>query len=124
MNQASGEPVKIGVVSDGQSAAIDNSAQFDVANATAAYLNEHKGGIGGRPIELVECETQADPARGADCGNQMVEEGVVAVAVAESGVAESVWQPLADSDIPVMFFGAGSSTILSDDTSFTTSDPT
>nr|MDT0667299.1 hypothetical protein [Micromonospora sp. DSM 115978] len=47
--QATGEPVKIGVISDGQSAAIDNSIQFYVADATAAYFNEHRSGIGGRP---------------------------------------------------------------------------
>ncbi|WP_026240074.1 ABC transporter substrate-binding protein [Parafrankia discariae] len=122
--QATGAPVKIGVISDGQSAAIDNSIQFDVAEATASYLNERRSGIGGRPIELVECETLADPAKGADCANQMIEEDVVAVTVAESGVAESIWQPLADANIPVMFFAAGSPALLADtESTFTLSDP-
>ncbi|MCK9901781.1 ABC transporter substrate-binding protein [Frankia sp. Cpl3] len=123
VDKAAGEPVKIGIISDGKSAAIDNSVQFAVADATVKYLNEHRGGIGGRPVEIVKCETQADPARGADCGNQMVEKDVVAVAVGESAVAEGVWQPLADADIPTMFFGAGSPAILSDPTSFTVGDP-
>ncbi|WP_420497813.1 ABC transporter substrate-binding protein [Parafrankia soli] len=123
--QATGAPVKIGVISDGRSAAIDNSIQFDVAEATASYLNERRSGIGGRPIELVECETLADPAKGADCANQMIEEDVVAVTVAESGVAESVWQPLADAHTPVMFFAAGSPALLADTGStFALSDPT
>ena len=96
-----------------------------MADATAKWLNEHKSGIGGRPIELVTCETQADPARGADCGNQMVEEDVVAVAVGESAVAESVWQPLADANIPAMFFGAGGPALLADtESTFTLGDPT
>ncbi|WP_018501784.1 ABC transporter substrate-binding protein [Parafrankia discariae] len=124
VDKAAGEPVKIGVVSDGRSASIDNSVQFSVAEATAKWWNEHHGGVGGRPIELVTCETQADPARGTDCGNQMIEKNVVAVAVGESAVAEGVWQPLADADIPVMFFGAGSESILSDPNSFTVGDPT
>ncbi|MCK9930478.1 ABC transporter substrate-binding protein [Frankia sp. Mgl5] len=124
VDKAAGEPVKIGIVSDGKSAAIDNSVQFAVAEATAKYLNEHRGGIGGRPVELVTCETQADPARGTDCGNQMIEKDVVAVAVGESAVAEGVWKPLAEADIPVMFFGAGSPSILSDPNSFTIGDPT
>ncbi|MEX5636833.1 ABC transporter substrate-binding protein [Parafrankia sp. FMc2] len=120
---AAGEPVKIGIVSDGRSAAIDNSVQFDVAEATAKYLNEHRGGIGGRPVELVTCETQADPAKATDCGNQMIENDVVAVAVGESGVGDSVWEPLAAADVPVMLYGATNPTVLSDPTTFTVSDP-
>ncbi|OHV74243.1 ABC transporter substrate-binding protein [Pseudofrankia sp. BMG5.36] len=125
VNKAAGNPVKIGIVSDGKSAIVDNSIQFDVADATAAYLNEHKGGIGGRPIELVKCETQSDPGKGTDCGNQMVEENVVAVAIGESGVAEFVGKPLADANIPAMFFGAGSDALLDDsESTYTLGDPT
>lgn len=122
---AAGEPVKIGVISDGATAAFDTSAQFDVAAATAAFLNERHSGIGGRPIELVTCETQADPAKGADCGNQMVRDGVVAVAIGESGVVDSVWQPLADANVPAMLYGAGSTSILTDkESTFILGDPT
>ncbi|WP_238428249.1 ABC transporter substrate-binding protein [Frankia nepalensis] len=124
IDRAVGAPVKIGIVSDGKAAAIDNSIQFDVADATARYLNEHQGGIGGRPVELVTCETQGDPARGTDCGNQMIEKGVVAVAVGESAVGDAVWQPLADADIPVMFYGLTSPAALTDPTTFVVSDPT
>ncbi|WP_157472620.1 ABC transporter substrate-binding protein [Frankia sp. EAN1pec] len=123
VRKAAGTPVKIGIVSDGRSAAIDNSVQFAVAKATAKYLNEHRGGIGGRPVELVTCETQADPAKGTDCGNQMVEKDVVAVAVSESAVGDSVWQPLADADVPAMLYSATSPTALTDPTTFTVTDP-
>lgn len=122
---AKGEPVKIGVISDGKSASGDNSIQFRVADATVKYLNERRSGIGGRPIELVTCETQADPARGVDCGNRMIEDDVVAVAVGESAVNASIWQPLADANIPVMFFGAGDPALLADsESTFTLGDPT
>ncbi|MDT3442915.1 MULTISPECIES: ABC transporter substrate-binding protein [unclassified Pseudofrankia] len=125
VHRAAGEPVKIGIISDGKSAAVDNSVQFDVAAATAKWLNERKGGIGGRPIELVKCETQSDPGKGADCGNQMIEADVVAVAIAESSVAESVARPLADANIPAMFFGVGNPSILQDTESmYTLGDPT
>ena len=124
ISEASGEPVKVGVISDGKSAAIDNSIQFDVAEATAAYLNKHRSGLGGRPIEVVTCETQADPAKGTDCGNRMIEEGVVAVTVGESGVAESIWQPLSDANIPTMFYGAGTPSLLEDaESTFILADP-
>nr|WP_238429541.1 ABC transporter substrate-binding protein [Frankia nepalensis] len=122
---AAGDPVKVGVISDGATAAFDASVQFDVAAATTAYLNERRSGIGGRPIELVTCETQADPSKGADCGNQMVQAGVAAVVIGESGVADSVWQPLADANLPAMFYGAGSPAILTDsESTFTLGDPT
>lgn len=122
-DKATGEPVRIGIVSDGRSAALDNSIQFDVADAAATWLNEHRGGIAGRPIELVTCETQGDPGRGADCGNQMIERDVVAVAIGESGVGDSVAQPLTDADVPAMFYGLTAPALLNDPTTFTVSDP-
>lgn len=125
VDQAEGEPVKVGFVGDGQSAAGDNSAEFDVVEATVAYLNEHKAGLAGRPIELVTCETQSDPGRGTDCGNQMVEAGVALVGIGATGVYESVWQPLHDAGVPAVFFAASGETILGDpDGSFTFASPT
>jgi branched-chain amino acid transport system substrate-binding protein len=52
----------------------------------------------------VTCETGGDPAGGTDCANQLVEEDVVAVALSQSAVADSVWEPLHESGIPTMFF--------------------
>ncbi|OHV65061.1 branched-chain amino acid ABC transporter substrate-binding protein [Pseudofrankia sp. BMG5.36] len=122
---ASGEPVKIGVISDGATPAFDASSQLDVADATAAYLNERHSGFGGRPIKIVKCETQADPSKAADCANQLVAGDVVAVAVAESGVVDDVWKPLAAANIPTMLYGAGSTDVLADsESSFTLGDPT
>lgn len=123
--KAAGEPVRIGVISDGRSAAIDNSIELAVAHATANFLNERRSGIGGRPIKLVMCETHSDPAGGADCGNRMVEEDVVAVAIGASAVTESMWPPLAAANIPAMFFGSGNPTLLADtESTFTLGDPT
>src|SRR5262245_43551420 len=47
VNKASGEPVKIGMVSDGATQAYDNTDELRAAQAAAKYWNEHKGGIGG-----------------------------------------------------------------------------
>jgi branched-chain amino acid transport system substrate-binding protein len=87
---ASGEPVLIGMVSDGATQAFDNTDELRTAEATAEYWNTHRGGVGGRPIEIVTCETGADPAGGTNCANQMVEEQVVAVALSQSAVADAV----------------------------------
>src|SRR5215475_12965764 len=102
-DHASGEPVKIGMVSDGATAAYDNRDELRAGKATADFWNEHRGGIGGRPIEVVTCETGGDPAGATDCGNRMVEKGVVAVTVAQSAVTDSLWEPLHDAGIPAFF---------------------
>jgi branched-chain amino acid transport system substrate-binding protein len=114
VDEASGEPVRVGFVYDGQGTAGDNQGDLDTANATVEYLNTHRGGIAGRPIELVVCDTQTDPARGTDCGNQMVEEGVPLVAIGQSGVYESIWQPLHDAGIPTIFFTTTGENMLGD----------
>jgi branched-chain amino acid transport system substrate-binding protein len=113
-NRATGDSVRIGIVTDGATAAYDTSDEARAAQATAHFWNEHRGGIGGRPIELVTCETAGDPAGGTDCGNQMVEEGVVAVIFNNSGVAEQAWEPLHAAGIPTMLYQATADRMNSD----------
>jgi branched-chain amino acid transport system substrate-binding protein len=121
---ASGEPVRIGMVSDGATQAFDNTDELRTAEATAEYWNTHRGGVGGRPIEIVTCETGADPAGGTNCANQMVEEEVVAVALSQSAVADAVWEPLHAAGVPTLFFQTSAEDLLSDsETSFTMVNP-
>jgi len=114
---AEGEPVKIGLVSDGATQAFDNTDELRAGQATVEYLNTHKAGIAGRPVELVTCEAKAEPATATDCANQFVEEGVVAVTLGQSAVAESIWEPLHAAGIPTMFFLASGEQIATDDQS-------
>lgn len=100
---ASGEPVRVGLISDGATAAFDNSDELRAGEATAEYLNQHQAGIGGRPIEIVSCETGGDPAGGTDCANQMVEQDVVAVALSQSAVTGVVWETLHAAGVPSWF---------------------
>lgn len=121
---AAGEPVRIGLVSDGQSPAFDARIEIFAAQATVDFWNARRGGIGGRPIELVTCETAADPAAGTDCGNQMVEQNVVAVAIGQSTVPEAIWEPLKQAGVPTMFFQTNGEGILADaGASFVISNP-
>lgn len=121
---ASGEPVLVGMVSDGATDAFDNTDELRAAEATAEYWNTHRGGVGGRPIEVVTCETGADPAGATDCANRFVEEDVVAVALSQSAVAESVWEPLHAAGVPTLFFQTNGEDMLSDtETSFVMVNP-
>ncbi|HET6953520.1 MAG TPA: ABC transporter substrate-binding protein [Acidimicrobiales bacterium] len=114
VDEGSGEPLLVGFIADGQSAAGDNTIDLQVAEATVRYLNEHRAGIAGRPVELVTCETRSDPSRGADCANQMIEKGVPVVGVGATGVYENVWQPLHGAGVPTVFFAGSGEAILGD----------
>ncbi|OHV57145.1 branched-chain amino acid ABC transporter substrate-binding protein [Pseudofrankia sp. BMG5.36] len=122
--QATGAPVKIGVITEGTSPVADHTTDKRVAEATVKYLNEHKGGIGGRPIEATYCETVGDLSKASDCGNRMIEAGVAAVLIGTSGVIESAWKPLNDAKIPVMIYGSSDPGLLTSPTTFTLGNPT
>src|SRR5688572_12022111 len=55
-NAAKGTPVTIGVISNGKTPTVDQSDEKIVAAATAKWINEFQGGLGGRPMEIKVCE--------------------------------------------------------------------
>ncbi|MDT3439110.1 MULTISPECIES: ABC transporter substrate-binding protein [unclassified Pseudofrankia] len=121
---AKGAPVKIGIVTEGKSQVSDMSAQNTVADGTAKWLNEHRAGIAGRPIELVKCDALGDPGKATDCGNKLIEAGVVAAVFGESAVMQDAWKPLHDAGIPVMLYATSERALLADkDSTFILSDP-
>ncbi|WP_238429381.1 ABC transporter substrate-binding protein [Frankia nepalensis] len=120
---ATGDPVKIGMISDGKAPTSDTSVEGRVADATVEWINARRGGLGGRPIQLVTCEALADPAKAADCGNRMVEENVVAVVFGGPAFPDAAWQPLHDAHIPTMFYANSSPALLADPETFVLADP-
>ncbi len=123
-NPATGKPVVIGMITEGTSASIDNSQDIDAFNLAFEWINERRGGLGGRPMELVICETQLDAGKATDCANQMIAEGVPAVLMGLSSNTEQVWQPLHDAGIPLMMAGASPEVVLADpDSTFILADP-
>lgn len=48
------------------------------ARAAAAYVNDH-GGIGGRPIEIVSCDSKYDPGASRACAQKAVAQNALAV---------------------------------------------
>ncbi|HKY13694.1 MAG TPA: ABC transporter substrate-binding protein [Microthrixaceae bacterium] len=113
-NKATGEPVKIGLISHGATEALDNDIELVVAEATVEWLNNHHGGMGGRPFELVTCVDGNDPAKAADCANRMIEEEVAGVVLGSHSQPESVYIPLDEAGVPVMFYATGVAKILDD----------
>jgi len=113
-NPATGTPVKVGVISNGKTPTIDNSQETPVAEATASWINDYLGGIGGHPIQLVICNDGNEPGKAVDCANQMLQEKVVAVVIGQNGVAESSWRPLHDSGVPVFNYASGNESMASD----------
>ena len=67
----SGDPVKFGIV-------MPSYTYQSQLNATAAYLTEHAGGVGGRPIELEVCQVSM-----TECADQFAADPAV-IAVLEN----------------------------------------
>lgn len=100
MNVASGEPVKIGYISDGTSAVVDNLDEMLTAVATFDYINERLGGLSGRPIEVVTCEVKGDAALATECADRMLHEDVVAVVSYVTGQEAPIAEVLQGADMP------------------------
>lgn len=105
-NKATGTPVKVGLVSDGKSDTIDNTPEINAAKASAQYLNDYLGGIGGHPIDLEVCETHQTPAGATDCATKMVQANVVAVLYGVTGQGGSLFKGLEGSSIPLIALGS------------------
>ncbi len=77
---ATGEPIKIGMINQ-EDTPLGSFPELRLgAQAAVDWINAELGGVGGRPIELVTCTTQFNPEQSKACAQEMVEEGVVAVA--------------------------------------------
>jgi branched-chain amino acid transport system substrate-binding protein len=116
---ASGEPVRVGFINDGKSPVRDATVDVEVARATADYLNEYRSGIGGRPIELVECEALADPSRAVDCASQLIQQDVAAFVIGAFSNVEAVWEPIHAAGIPMLVYaGVGPQLMTDPDSTF------
>jgi ABC-type branched-subunit amino acid transport system substrate-binding protein len=122
-NKATGSPVKIGYIYDGQSAAIDNREDGLMAAASVKYANDYLGGLGGHVIDLQLCDGKQDAGLTTDCSNQMVQKGVAAVLFNVSGQAGSIVKPLAAANIPIVAFSSADASLIADKTAFNLSNP-
>jgi branched-chain amino acid transport system substrate-binding protein len=109
-NPASGDPVVLGFGAgfgaEGQATGAE--ALFEGAEVAVRYVNEFRGGLAGRPIELFRCDMGALPETAIDCANQFVEEGVNAVLVPVASNGGSVVPIVTGAGIPYVSFAATS----------------
>jgi branched-chain amino acid transport system substrate-binding protein len=73
-------PIKIGWVNNqGGSIAPVGESSTDAARFAVDYVNEQLGGIGGHPLELVECFVKNAEEEGLTCGQQFLNDAEISV---------------------------------------------
>lgn len=108
-NPAKGSPVTVGFMTDGGSGAIDAQSALveQGARIAVSYVNDYRGGIAGRPLNLVVCGNKSTPAGAQACANQFIEKKVTAAIWPFTGQS-SVIPMLVAAGIPVITFSGGS----------------
>ena len=86
-----GPPIKLMTIFE-KSAGIGNPDTADGAIAAAKAITK-AGGLGGRPVQVIVCDTANDPNKAADCGRQAVDQGVVAL-VGNLSIYSAQFMPL------------------------------
>ncbi len=76
---AEGEPIKIGMINQENEVFGDFPELRQAAQATVTWVNTELGGVGGRPLELLPCNTNFSPEEARQCALDHVRAGVVAV---------------------------------------------
>jgi branched-chain amino acid transport system substrate-binding protein len=67
----SGDPITVGFVNM-EEGPLAQPAIGDAARAAVSYINEHLGGIDGRPLAFDQCLTDGSPESSTKCGNHFV----------------------------------------------------
>ncbi len=99
---AEGEPIKIGMINQENEVFGDFPELRQAAAAAVEWVNAELGGVGGRPLELLACNTNFSPEEARQCALDHVREGVVAVT---SGINISSADAMAvyeENDIPLL----------------------
>lgn len=97
---ATGKPIRIGFLN--QSAGTLAFPDFAAGGVAAVEEINADGGINGRAIKLVTCNTDGTPAASVKCANQFVGDDVVAVVQGIDLSSDSALPILADAGIPLV----------------------
>jgi branched-chain amino acid transport system substrate-binding protein len=100
VDRATGTPVRVGFVNVDGGPTLSLPEITATARAAVAYANDYLGGLGGHPIELEVCNDLADGASVVACGNQLVNDDVVAVVSGRLSSDEQITRTVAGAGIP------------------------
>jgi branched-chain amino acid transport system substrate-binding protein len=98
--QATGTPVKVGLINNEGSDAEAEPSVGDAAVAAADYANAELGGIGGHPIKVYRCGESEDTASATACANQMVQDNVAVVVIGSTGLGATMVPIITKAGIP------------------------
>lgn len=98
---AEGEPIRVGMINTDTGPANTFPELTQATRAGVEWINEELGGVDGRPIELFPCDTEFTGSGSASCGQQMVDEQVVAV-LGGIDVFDDGVKVLEDNGIPLV----------------------
>jgi branched-chain amino acid transport system substrate-binding protein len=113
--KATGTPVKVGLLTTaGDCDGCTGKDEPPAAQAAVGWLNATNNGLAGHKIELDTCVTSNDPGKATDCANQMIADGVVAVAEGSDGVLGTVAPILQAAGIPLVNHSSTDDNVLKD----------
>jgi branched-chain amino acid transport system substrate-binding protein len=94
---ASLPPVKIGYINQQGGSIVVTDTNDDGVDIGVQYINDHAGGIGGRPLEVVQCFIADTEEEGQQCGQQFANDDEIVAVVSGPTVTgtESFYAALA-----------------------------
>lgn len=87
------EPVKIGFVNQSEGTP-SFAGPLAAAKVAVDYVNAKLGGIGGHPLELVDCNTGLDPDSNQKCAQQMVNDDSIKVVTTQFVLGSDAFWPV------------------------------
>ena len=87
------EPVKIGFVNQSEGTP-SFAGPLAAAKVAVEYVNSKLGGIGGHPLELVDCNTGLDPDSNQKCAQQMVNDDSIKVITTQFVLGSDAFWPV------------------------------
>jgi len=98
---ADGTPIKVGMINTDTGPTNAFPELTGAARAGVEWINTELGGVDGHPLELFPCDVEMTATGSRACGQQMVEDGVVA-ALGGIDIFDDSVQVLQDNQIPLV----------------------
>ena len=96
---ASGDPIRIGYINQDGGSIVVSSTHDDGVDFAVQFINEQAGGIGGRPVEIVQCFIANAEEEGQQCGQQFANDDSIVAVISGPTVTgtQSFYAALAES---------------------------